>query len=293
MMLPDLTSRLFSTKQIKWFRWSVATASVCNLLVLAPLFFGSAPIYEVVLPLPGNGWFFKSTHVLQSAPSFWIYLFHTVYLLAALVLFNRKWRIPACIVLVFTGNNLLSLCYPYLNMSQYLLLALTTYLLFMDEKADQRRGTVRVISTGLSNTFYIICWAQVLAAYIFPFYYKVQGEMWLNGTALGSILSIPEFSRGFLLEIARPNHWFFMLLTWATLLYQLAFPVLIWWKKAKPYLLLAGVCFNLGIGLFMGLMDIAVVMIAAYSILLDAATVNTLKGWLPFRRRVASPASSA
>jgi len=166
-------------------------------------------------------------------------------------------------------------------MSQYLLLALTTYLLFMDEKANERKGALGVISRGLTNTFYIICWAQVLAAYIFPFIYKVQGEMWLNGTALGTILSIPEFSRNFILSFARPDHWLFMLLTWATLLYQAAFPILIWTKKAKPYLLVVGVMFNLGIAIAMGLVDIAVVMIAAYAILLDEATINKLKSWVP------------
>ena len=179
-------------------------------------------------------------------------------------------------------------------MSQYLLLALTTYLLFMDERADERQGKLGIISRGLTNTFYILCWAQVMAAYIFPFVYKVQGEMWLNGTGLGAILSIPEFSRNFILGFARPDHWLFMLLTWATLLYQAAFPILIWWKKSKPYLLVIGVMFNLGIGIAMGLVDITVVMIAAYAILLDEATIKKLRSWVPrFSMRKAADLSSS
>ena len=220
-------------------------------------------------------------------------IFVLIYAVSAINLLRGKWIKVSCLLLTFTGHNIIQQWLPLLNMSQYLLLALTTYLLFMDEKADERKGLIGVISRGLTNTFYIICWVQVLAAYVFPFYYKVQGEMWLNGTALGTILSIPEFSRGFLLDIARPDHWIFMCLTWFTLFYQAVFPILIWWKRAKPYLLLVGVMFNLGIGLFMGLADIAVVMIAAYAILLDESTIQKLRGWIPiFNKRRAAGLSS-
>ncbi len=294
MVLLDLTKRTISPIAVKWFRWAVGIVSFINMVILIPLWFNDVYLNEAILPYPGHGLWFRATHFLIGST----YIVHLFFLglnfLASLLLISGKSRILACLILIYTGHNILNFCYPFLNMSQYLLLALTTYLLFMDEKADERKGAFGVVSRGLTNTFYIICWAQVLAAYIFPFFFKIQGEMWLNGTALGTILSIPEFSRNFILGFAHPDHWLFMLLTWATLLYQVAFPILIWWKKAKPYLLVVGVMFNLGIAITMGLVDIAVVMIAAYAILLDEATIEKMKSWVPvFRRRIAADLSSS
>lgn len=295
MKLPDLTGWLFAPKAIKWFRWSIAGTALFHFFVLLPLWFRNIPVYDAVHPFPGSGFWHSATYLLSSSPVFVHVIFLSAFFGAALLLFNQKWRIPACLILLFTGHNLVALCYPFLNMSQYLLLVLITFLLFMDERADEKKGALGVISRGLTNTFYIICWAQVVAAYIFPFFYKVQGEIWLNGTALGTILSIPEFSRNFILGFARPDHWFLMLLTWVTLLYQAVFPILIWWKKGKPYLLVAGVMFNVGIGIAMGLLDITVVMIAAYAILLDEAAIKKLRSWVPVlsRRREADLSSSA
>jgi len=294
-MIPDLTKNLLDPKAIRLFRIGVAVASMFNVLVISALILKVPLLTEAILQIPGSGKFYEATNLLFDRVPFVGLFFLGLNLLGSVALLKTAYRIPACLLILFTGSNLYNLMYPYLNMSQYLLLALTTYLLFMDEKADERKGTLGVISRGLTNTFYIICWAQVLAAYIFPFIYKVQGEMWLNGTALGTILSIPEFSRSFILGFARPDHWFLMLLTWATLLYQAAFPILIWWKKAKPYLLIAGVMFNLGIGIAMGLADIAVVMIAAYAILLDEATIRKLRSWVPVlsKRKAADLSSSA
>lgn len=295
MKVPDLTKSVWNARAIVLFRKAIAFASMANILILLPLWFQDTPAYELVHPIPGSGFWYYMTHLLTEANPGVHKAFLIANSLAAILLLNARWRIPACLVLLFTGHNIVNLCYPYLNMSQYLLLALTTYLLFMDERADARKGAIGVISRGLTNTFYVICWAQVLAAYIFPFIYKVQGEMWLNGTALGTILSIPEFSRNIILDFARPDHWLFILLTWATLLYQAVFPILIWWKKAKPYLLVTGVMFNLGIAIAMGLVDIALVMVAAYAILLDKATIMKLRSWVPAfnRRRAADLSSSA
>ena len=291
----DLTSSLFAPDAIKWFRWAIAVASLFNFLLLLPLWLREVPVYEVVYPFPGSGVWHSLTHLLSSSPGFLHVLFLGAFLLAAFLLFNYRWRVPACLTLLFTGHNLVALCYPFLNMSQYLLLVLITFLLFMDERADERTGSLGVLSRGLTNTFYIICFAQVLAAYIFPFVYKVQGQMWLSGTALGIILSIPEFSRNFILHNTAPDQWFFMFLTWATLVYQALFPIFIWWKKAKAFLIVVGVMFNLGIGLLMGLLDITVVMISGYAILLDHDTIMKLRSWVNVfsKQRAADLSSSA
>jgi hypothetical protein len=53
-------------------------------------------------------------------------------------------------------------------------------------------------------------------------------------------------------------------LTWGTLLFELCFPVLVWSRAWRPYLLLCGVLFHLGIQLTMGVPHFALVMIASY-----------------------------
>jgi len=87
------------------------------------------------------------------------------------------------------------------------------------------------------------------------------------------------------------------ILTYASLFYQLLFPIAIWIKQVRPWFLIAGVIFHLGIAIGLGLLDFGILMIAVYSIYPteERASVwlnrmSNPKNWLLNRRRAGNPA---
>lgn len=73
-------------------------------------------------------------------------------------------------------------------------------------------------------------------------------------------------------------------LGWGTVAFEVGFPLLIWWARARVPLLLVGVAFHLGTFGMMHVNTFAVVAIAAYPVLLDAGQarrLGALVGQLP------------
>ena len=87
---------------------------------------------------------------------------------------------------------------------------------------------------------------QLCVLYLTAGIWKVTGPTWRNGTAVGLVLQLGEFQRF-------PIPDFFMtpvmsqLMTYATLAFELGFPVLIWIPKLRLPVLLAGLAFHAGL----------------------------------------------
>jgi len=87
---------------------------------------------------------------------------------------------------------------------------------------------------------------QLCVLYLTAGIWKATGPTWRNGTAVGLVLQLGEFQRF-------PIPDFFMtpvmsqLTTYATLAFELGFPVLIWIPKLRLPVLLAGLAFHAGL----------------------------------------------
>lgn len=90
---------------------------------------------------------------------------------------------------------------------------------------------------------------QLSLGYLFSAWAKVQGDTWTDGTAVGYALRIGDLVRfpvpGALLD----NLVVVNLLTYGTLASELALAVLIWNRRLRPWLLIAGVGLHVGIHL--------------------------------------------
>jgi hypothetical protein len=91
---------------------------------------------------------------------------------------------------------------------------------------------------------------------------KLTQERWRNGWMLRDVLASPVFAE-------RPiwlDSWPLVAsLTYGTLLLELAFPLLVWSRRARPWVLACGVAFHLGIELTMAIPIFSSVMIASYA----------------------------
>ena len=124
---------------------------------------------------------------------------------------------------------------------------------------------------------------QIELAYVYvaSFVAKAAGPRWRTGIALRDILSSPVFAEW-------PHYWarfpLIAALTYMTLLFEGTFPVLVWWKRFRPWMLLWGVLFHVGIDVLMIIPMFSWVMIVCYPAFLTDRETRWLVGWLPSRR---------
>jgi hypothetical protein len=90
---------------------------------------------------------------------------------------------------------------------------------------------------------------QVSVVYLSSVLYKAMSDEWTSGTAVGLILRLVDLQRLVVPDAVTDQLLFVNLLTFGTLAIELALAVLIWNRRALPYVLAAGVALHLGIEL--------------------------------------------
>jgi hypothetical protein len=120
----------------------------------------------------------------------------------------------------------------------------------------------------LSKYFSFTIIIQLSIIYIFASLHKLQGEVWLNGTALYYVLKSEDFNASFINNIIAQSTYLVAFLTWLTIIFQLTFPFLIWNKKTKLIIILMGIFFHIGIFIMLRVDNFSFIMIGAYAILL-------------------------
>lgn len=117
--------------------------------------------------------------------------------------------------------------------------------------------------------FYFI-WVQIAILYCTAGYHKFLGTAWPNGDALMIALALDEFTLPWLQRNMIENSWYLKLGTWITFLYQISFPILIWVKKVRPWLLFVGLVFHLSVTFLVGVSDFGLILVAVYIIYIPA-----------------------
>jgi hypothetical protein len=117
--------------------------------------------------------------------------------------------------------------------------------------------------TWLHNTALILCCYQILLVYLVSSILKLQGEEWIDGTALYYALVLNEFQvLPTLSEFTYQWAWVVNIGTWTALTVQLLFPLALLWKPSR-YLFVALITFtHLGIAVLLGLWPFSLAMIA-------------------------------
>lgn len=110
---------------------------------------------------------------------------------------------------------------------------------------------------------------QVVVVYWASGMYKVQGELWQNGTALYYIMRVSEFTWPGWSELVWRNGLAVGVLTHATVLFQLAFPLLLLRRETRVLAVLGGISLHTGIAVFMGLITFSAVMISVELVLIS------------------------
>lgn len=95
---------------------------------------------------------------------------------------------------------------------------------------------------------------------------KLFNARWLKGKALHDVLASPVFAEW----PAWIDFWpIIYAMTWGSLVFEMGFPVFVWFRKLRPWVLLAGVAFHVGIDLLMIIPMFSWIMIVSYAAFLD------------------------
>lgn len=123
---------------------------------------------------------------------------------------------------------------------------------------------------------------QISAVYLFSVFEKLRGEAWTEGTALADAWRITDLAR---VGVPLPVYDSLLLtnvLTFSTIVIELALAVLLWNRRARPYVVAAGVLLHLGIELTMAVGFFSTVAVTLY---LSFTREETAERWLTAIRR--------
>ena len=165
------------------------------------------------------------------------------------------------------SDNVIQVTLPFLIFSDAYCYATTDYY--------KRIGFVSKLlnrsSTWVTAVNKVAVWGiiiQIVYVYFFTALAKAQGNLWMNGTATYYTMRVDEFrATSWNIAITR-NHYFVVLSTYFTLLWEMAFPFLIWFRQTKYWILCAGILLHVGIFIFMRIDNFSWIMIGSYAVFL-------------------------
>lgn len=126
-----------------------------------------------------------------------------------------------------------------------------------------------------TNVFFRLIQIQLSIIYFYTGIEKLKGMPWWDGTALWTVLANPQMVIADLTWV-KDFTFFIIFMTYATILFEIYFPVFILFKNTRKYILSFGVLFHSGIGLLVALWNFALIMMAPYILFLDEKNVSTL-----------------
>lgn len=120
----------------------------------------------------------------------------------------------------------------------------------------------------VTSAFSRMIQVQMCAIYAFTGWEKLKGGTWWDGTALWNVMANPQMTTmdyTFLREVP----FLFPLLAYATIIFEIYFPVMVAWPKTRHFWLFFGLGFHAGIAFLMGLLPFATVMVSTYFLFMD------------------------
>lgn len=222
-----------------------------------------------------------SFYALTTDPVWFQVIFHLGILCTLLFALGWRTRFTTPLMWMFTwslqqrnpmildgGDNLMILVLVYLMLvdtGQHLAIDATRR---RTTSVDRDRLPYR-IGTLLHNAGLAAVVLQVVVVYWASGMYKVQGELWQNGTALYYIMRVSEFTWPGWSELVWRNGLLVGLLTHATVLFQIAFPLLLLRRETRVLAVLGGIALHGGIAVFMGLISFSAVMISTELVIIS------------------------
>lgn len=192
-----------------------------------------------------------------TAPAAVLYLISIV-----LSIFGKGGILPRILVFVL-GVMFYYAGLPAFNASFILYNLFAAFLVFMNPHAANPLGR------AYTNLAFYACRMQFIMVYALTGGYKLAGTTWMEGSSVYYLLQLPHYTPDWVRGVLWNKRWLLVVLSYFGLIYQLAFPVLVWIRRLRMPLILAGVLFHGYIAIAMRLPEFGIGMIVAYSLFLS------------------------
>ena len=97
------------------------------------------------------------------------------------------------------------------------------------------------VQTVVSNVSYALILVQIALVYATAGLCKLTGDLWQNGTSLYYILQSLDYSVPWIANLAVKHSTLLAIATYGTIVFQLCFPLFVWNRTLRPWILVAGV----------------------------------------------------
>jgi hypothetical protein len=144
-----------------------------------------------------------------------------------------------------------------------------------------KKGKKVYTQTATSHIAWRLMQIQVCIVYGFSGIEKCKGTRWWDGSAIWDTLSMGTMQRWDLSFVA---HYPIVLAasTYLVLFWEIYFPIMIWNKSIKKYVLWGGVLLHLQIGILMNLPSFAAMMMSYYFLFIESEAIKAfMQKWLP------------
>jgi hypothetical protein len=144
----------------------------------------------------------------------------------------------------------------------------------------QPRILLDVIANILHNGALVVIMAEACLIYATAGWYKIQGSRWQDGTAVYYPLHLDYFSPWPALgDLLSASGTMVMLVTYGTVMVQVAFPFTLFNRRVKNVLLAVMMTEHAAIALVLGLPFFSLAMITADAVFLPTSFLRRLGGW--------------
>ncbi len=187
------------------------------------------------------------------------------FLLVLITLLVLPWNYISGILFFWISFNLYRLNIPVLNGSDTVQLMLAGCMVFMTIQPRAKQFILSDLQVMSFNTAVIVAQLTVVCIYFISGLDKLLTESWRTGEAFAMIAQ-REQRAGVWGSSIIDSALVCSMLAWATIIFELSFVVLVWFRKFRLPVLIAGVVFHLVIAFTLTLYDFSLVMIASYFI---------------------------
>lgn len=201
--------------------------------------------------------------------SFSIFVLHSLFLVSLLTMALGVFpRISAGVSLI------LHLSFLHRNMGVgYGVDSISTFLLFCLSFANSESGGA--VSSIFESLAFRLLQLQVCIIYGYSGFEKLKGMLWWRGEALWYALANVQITR---FDFSWISHFPLMIVigTYSTVLWEVYFPIAVWIKPVRKYVLVFGVFLHLAIAITVYIPYFAALMISTYVLFLDLDRLNRL-----------------
>lgn len=152
------------------------------------------------------------------------------------------------------------------------------FLCFSDLRTSSLAGENQVgsdVRSLMGSVAYRLAQLQLCLIYAFGGCEKLRGSHWWQGEAVWDMMANIQIARFDATWLAHfPS--LIVIMTFAALIWEIYFPVLVWVKVLRPYVLLMGVIMHLTIMIAVDLPYFSLLMISTYVLFLEPAQVTRL-----------------